>query len=86
LKTIEPEYPLVARNAGLEGAVVINRNLDERGRILRAWVASASAPEVLIAAAIDAVYQFEFAPGLSRGVPVRSTVAIPFRFTLKRIT
>jgi protein TonB len=86
LKTIDPEYPLVPRNSGLEGAVVINLNLDERGRILRAWVASASAPEVLIAAAIDAVYQFEFAPGLSRGVPVRSTVAIPFRFTLKRIT
>jgi protein TonB len=86
VRTVEPDYPESARNAGLEGAVVINLNLDERGRILRAWVASSSAPEVLVAAAMDAVYQFEFSPGSSRGVPVRSTVAIPIRFTLKRTT
>jgi TonB family protein len=86
VRTLEPEYPLAARNAGLEGTVVINLNLDEQGRILRAWVASSSAPDILVSAALDAVYQFEFSPGLSRGVPVRSTVAIPLRFTLKRTT
>jgi protein TonB len=86
VRTLEPDYPLAARNAGLEGTVVINLNLDEQGRILRAWVASSSAPDILVSAALDAVYQFEFSPGLSRGVPVRSTVAIPIRFTLKRTT
>jgi len=86
LKTIEPEYPESAKNAGLEGTVVINLNLDERGRILRAWVASSSAPEILVSAALDAAYQFEFTPGLSRGVPVRSTVAVPIRFILRKTT
>jgi len=86
VKTAEPDYPLAARNSGFEGTVVINVNLDERGRILRAWVASANAPDVLVASALDAVYQFEFAPGLFRGSPVRSTVAIPFRFSLRRTT
>jgi TonB family protein len=86
LKTVEPPYPPMAREAGLEGTVVINVNLDEHGRILRAWVASASASELLITAALDAVYQFEFAPGLDRGIPVRTTVAIPFRFHLNKIS
>ncbi|HSQ59539.1 MAG TPA: energy transducer TonB [Acidobacteriota bacterium] len=85
-RTFEPEYPAAARNSGFEGTVVINVNLDERGRILRAWVASANAPEILVATSLDAVYQFEFTPGLARGVPIRSTVAIPFRFTLRRTT
>jgi len=84
LRTFKPAYPAAARYSGFEGTVVININLDERGNILRAWVASASAPEMLIATALDAVYQFQFAPGLARGVPVRSTVAVPFRFFLKR--
>ena len=86
LKTLEPEYPNVAKNAGLEGTVVININLDERGHILRAWVASSDAPEILVSAALDAAYQFEFAPGKFRGVPIRSTVAIPIRFSLKKTT
>lgn len=84
LRTFEPAYPAAAKYSGFEGTVVININLDERGSILRAWVASANAPELLIATALDAVYQFQFSPGLARGVPVRSTVAVPFRFFLKR--
>lgn len=84
LRTFEPDYPTAAKHSGFEGTVVININLDERGSILRAWVASASAPELLVATALDAVYQFQFSPGLARGVPVRSTVAVPFRFFLKR--
>ncbi|MEK7314822.1 MAG: TonB family protein [Candidatus Eisenbacteria bacterium] len=86
LRTFEPIYPLAAKISGFEGTVVININLDERGSILRAWVASASAPELLVAAALDAAYQFQFSPGRWRGVPVRSTVAVPFRFFLKRIS
>ncbi|HEU4724482.1 MAG TPA: energy transducer TonB, partial [Candidatus Eisenbacteria bacterium] len=86
LRTFEPAYPTAAKASGFEGTVVININLDERGSILRAWVASANAPELLISTALDAVYQFRFAPGLARGVPVRCTVAVPFRFFLKRTT
>jgi protein TonB len=86
LHTFEPGYPSMARESGFEGTVVINVNLDEHGRIQRAWVASASAPELLITTALDAVYRFEFSPGLMRGAPVRSTVAIPFRFHLNKIS
>lgn len=86
LRTFEPAYPIAAKASGFEGTVVININLDERGGILRAWVASANAPELLITTALDAVYQFRFAPGLARGVPVKCTVAVPFRFLLKQVS
>ncbi|HEX7076981.1 MAG TPA: energy transducer TonB [Candidatus Eisenbacteria bacterium] len=84
IRRVEPDYPAAARARGEEGTVVVNVNIDEKGRILRAWVAATSASEALVNAAIDAIYLFEFTPGEERGIPVRCTVAIPFSFTLMR--
>ncbi|HEY7728947.1 MAG TPA: TonB family protein [Candidatus Eisenbacteria bacterium] len=84
VRRVEPEYPLAARIAGAQGTVVVNANVDTSGRILRAWVARATAPETLVEAALDAVYQFEFLPGKQGTIPVTCTVAIPFRFLLRR--
>jgi periplasmic protein TonB len=85
IRRVEPVYPPEARDQGLEGTVVLHVNLDERGRILRAWVARADAPEVLIRAAMDAIYQFEFEPGRQKDTAVPCTVAIPFLFHLERV-
>lgn len=84
-RRVEPEYPAAARDMGAEGTVVVNLNIDEHGRILRAWVATANANEILINAALDAAYEFEFKPGMQRETPVKCTVAIPFQFTLRKI-
>jgi periplasmic protein TonB len=83
-RRVTPAYPAEARAAGLEGSVVVNVNIDDHGRILRAWVAQSNAADVLVSAALDAVYQFEFEPGKWRDTPVRCTVAIPFQFHLKQ--
>jgi periplasmic protein TonB len=85
VRRVEPEYPLSARVTGAEGTVVIDANIDESGKILRAWVAQSTAPEALVEAALDAIYQFEFLPGKQGSFPVKCTVAIPFRFSLKKI-
>lgn len=85
LRRVEPEYPLSARIVGAEGTVVIDVNIDESGKILRAWVAQSTAPDALVEAALDAIYQFEFLPGKQASFPVKCTVAIPFRFSLKKI-
>lgn len=81
-RRVYPEYAASARAQGAKGTVVVNANVDEHGRIMRAWIAQASAPEVLVQAALDAVYKFEFLPGSAHGFPVRCTVAIPFSFSL----
>jgi len=78
----EPEYPLAARLAGAEGLVVLNANVDAGGRVMRVWVASATAPEALVESAIDAMYRFRFTPGSQQGIPVPCTVAVPFNFRL----
>jgi len=82
LRRVEPSYSETAKAQDAQGTVVLNANIDERGRVLRVWVVESTAPEILIQAATDALYQFEFAPGSQQGIPVRCTVAVPFRFTL----
>jgi protein TonB len=76
------EYPELARQAGMEGLVVVQIVVNEDGipgspTILR------SAGEVLNKAAQDAVLQLRFTPGKQRGRPVRVRLSIPIRFQLR---
>jgi protein TonB len=82
LRSVVPEYPAIAKLREAEGTVVLNANVDERGRVIRVWVAQATATEALIQAAVDAMYRFQFSPGSQQGVPVKCTVAVPFNFRL----
>jgi TonB family protein len=82
LSRVVPDYPALAKSQGGEGSVILNANVDERGRVVRVWVAQATAPEILVEAAIDALYRFQFAPGSQQGIPVKCTVSVPFNFRL----
>jgi TonB family protein len=82
IRSVVPEYPKIAKLQQAEGTVVLNANVDEHGRVIRVWVAQAAATEVLIQAAIDAMYGFQFKPGSQQGTPVKCTVAVPFNFRL----
>ncbi len=79
---VVPEYPAAAKSQVAEGTVVLNANVDERGRVVRVWVAQATAPETLVQSAIDAMYRFRFSPGSQQGIPIMCTVAVPFNFRL----
>jgi len=82
LSRVLPEYPAAVKAEAAEGTVILNANVDERGRVVRVWVAQAAAPEALVESAIDAMYHFRFAPGSQQGIPVTCTVAVPFKFHL----
>jgi TonB family protein len=82
LGRVVPDYPAHVKAAGGQGSVVLNANVDEHGRVIRVWVAQATAPEALVEAAVDALYRFQFAPGSQQGIPVKCTVAVPFNFNL----
>lgn len=75
------EYPEVARLAGIEGEVIIQLLIDEKGvpsnpKILR------SAGQILDEAAKEALLKQRFTPGKQRGKPVRVQMVFPVRFTL----
>lgn len=75
------QYPSVARQAGIEGMVVVQVVVEPNGTPSNPSIAR-SAGNVLDQAALDAVLQLKFKPGKQRGKPVRVTYAIPVRFRL----
>jgi protein TonB len=81
LEAAKPEYPDIARRAGVEGRVVVWVIIDEEGRVISAEIASSDAP-ILNEASLEASYRHRFTPAYQRDVPVKSKISIRFRFVL----
>ena len=73
-------YPEVARAAKIEGVVILEATIDERGVVTDARVLR-SVP-LLDAAALTALKQWRYTPTLLNGVPVRVLMTVTFRFSL----
>lgn len=76
------KYPEIAKRAGIQGRVFIKAFLDEEGNVVRTEVIK-SADKVLDSAAVHAVMKTKFKPGIHKGKPVKTQVAIPIVFKLK---
>lgn len=76
------KYPPLARQAGLEGTVVVKVLIDKEGHPSNPRVIK-SVQEVLDNAAVEAVMQQRFEPGRQRTRPVNVEMAIPVRFRLR---
>ena len=75
-----PEYPDLARDAGVEGTVLLWALVDLDGHVKAVQVIH-SVP-LLDDAASTAVKGWRFTPALANGHPVRVWVAVPVRFAL----
>lgn len=75
------EYPEMAAKAGVEGMVAIQFVVNEQG-IPVDPVVFKSAGALLDRAAMEAVMQLRFTPGMQRGQPVKVRFTIPVRFRL----
>src|SRR5205814_3202124 len=75
---VPPVYPEVALRTRVEGMVVIEATIDERGNVTAAHVLRSVA--LLDAAAVAAVRQWKFAPARLNGeaIPVVITVTVNF--------
>lgn len=72
-------YPKIASLSGVEGKVIINAYVNETGNVTKAEVVKgigAGCDE----AAIDAVINTKFKPGMQRGKPVNVKITIPIIF------
>jgi len=80
-KRVNPSYPSILKAAGIEGEVSVKVIVNESGGIDKATVEKSSNRD-FDDAALDAVKQWEFAPALKDGKPIKAEVIIPFRFKL----
>ena len=77
---VSPQYPDIAREAGVDGTVMVQALVGKDGKVKDTRVVK-SIP-MLDAAAIAAVKGWVFKPALSNNKPVAVWVAVPVRFTL----
>jgi len=80
IKKVQPEYPDLARQANMEGTVIIQALVGKDGKVRETKVVKSVS--VLDDAAVQAVKQWVFKPALSNNKPVAVWVAVPVRFTL----
>lgn len=79
----KPDYPDMARNAGIEGQAVVEATVDVDGSVIAASIMKSSGNSSLDAAAVAAAYRAKFTPAKQRDKPVRVLVSIPYRFSLQ---
>lgn len=76
-----PAYPMEAREAGIEGIVIVEALIDEQGNVFAADIVS-SPDDSLNAATLEAVTKWKFAPAKVDGKAVMKVVRIPVNFNL----
>lgn len=78
--SVKPEYPLLAKQMKVQGAVVLQALIDKAGRIQELHVVTG--PAILATAAQEAVKQWRFKPYLQQGQPVETEARITVNFTI----
>jgi TonB family protein len=81
VKQVNPVYPQVARQARVEGMVILEAKTDEQGNVIGARILR-SIP-ILDQAAIDAVKQWKYEPLVIDGKPRKVLFTVTVRFMLK---
>jgi TonB family protein len=82
LRAQSPRYPDLARQAGIEGTVLLNVLVDEDGKVGDVSIIQSDVTSAMEKAAIEAAKGFFFKPAKQRTVPVRAHIAVPIRFKL----
>jgi protein TonB len=81
LRHVDPEYPDLARRAGVQGTVEIECVIDSSGRVASARVVRGL--PLLDAAALAAVQRWTYRPTLLNGVAVPVVMAVKVQFHLR---
>lgn len=78
--SVPPDYPLLARQMKVQGAVSLQALIARDGTIQQLEILSG--PEILATAAREAVKQWHFKPYLQNGQPVETQARITVNFTI----
>lgn len=80
VKDVKPSYPPLARQARIQGTVVLHAVISKDGSIVNLTLVSGH--PMLAPAAIDAVKQWKYKPYLLNGEPVEVDTEVQVNFTL----
>ncbi len=81
LKDTQPVYPAIAKQARVQGIVILECTIDHRGKVSKVKILRGI--PLLDQAAIDAVEQWEYEPTLLNGVPATLVMTVTVNFSLK---
>jgi len=79
-RSVKPDYPLLAKQMKVQGAVVLQALIDKAGRIEELHVVTG--PTILATAAQEAVKQWRFKPYYQQGQAVETEARITVNFTI----
>jgi len=79
-RSVEPDYPLLAKQMKVQGAVVLQVLIDKTGSIQELHVVSG--PTILASAAQQALRQWHFKPYYQDGQPVETEARVTVNFTI----
>jgi protein TonB len=83
LRPIRPKYPEIAQEAGIEGTVVVQVFVDDKGRVKETIILKGIPNTGLDEAASDAIRNVRFRPAKQRERAVGVWISIPVNFRLK---
>ena len=83
LSPIRPKYPEIAQEAGIEGTVVVQVFVDDKGRVKETIILKGIPNTGLDEAAADAIRNVRFRPAKQRERAVGVWISIPVNFRLK---
>ena len=91
IKQVQPQYPELARRAGVEGTVWLKVLVSDEGKVKNVKVMNVSSnlknsdkPVGLEESATEAARQWAFKPAIMKNKPVEVWVSIPFAFKLDK--
>ncbi len=76
-----PEYPANLKKAYVTGLVVVELNLDEKGKVIEAQIVKSNRKQLEIYA-VSAAKNWAFKPALKDGAPVACRISVPIQFSL----
>lgn len=83
MSPIRPVYPEIAQEAGIEGVVIVQAFIDEKGRVKETLILKGVPNTGLDEAAMEAIKKTRFRPAKQRERSVGVWISIPVNFRLK---
>ena len=79
ISRVMPEYPLVAKEAGIQGDVVIRTTIDAKGNVVNVQIVSG--PQMLRGPALAALRRWRYQPSTLNGQPIAVQMLVTIKFS-----